>query len=79
MVDFHPTHRAMLERWAASGCAVSRYMLDHKVWFPEALEALHRERCREPVPVADDDDQQQTKHGEIDDDGTCAPAGSAAR
>jgi len=54
--DFHPIHRDMLERWAASGCAVSRYMLDHGVWFPEALEALHRERCAEPVPVPDDEE-----------------------
>jgi hypothetical protein len=36
-------------------------MLDHNVWFPEALEALHRERCREPVPVPDD---ETTIHGE---------------
>ena len=51
---FDPSHRAALERWAASGCPVSRYMLDHNVWFPEALEALHRERCADPVPVPED-------------------------
>jgi hypothetical protein len=54
--DFDPTHRDMLERWAACGCVVSRYMLDHKLWFPEALgrrwrrctasAALSRRRCR---------------------------------
>jgi hypothetical protein len=54
---FDPNHRARLERYAASGCAVSRYMLDHNVWFPEALEAMHRERCREPVPVPDLDEE----------------------
>jgi hypothetical protein len=52
---FDPDHRARLERYAASGCAVSRYMLDHNVWFPEAIEGLHRERCAKPVPVPDDD------------------------
>jgi len=53
--DFGSAHRDMLERWAAGGCAVSRYMLDHKVYFPEAIEALHRERCREPAPVPDEE------------------------
>jgi len=47
---FTADHRAMLEIWAARGDQISRYMLDHNLWFPEALEALHRERCREPVP-----------------------------
>lgn len=56
-MTFDPTHRARLERYAARGCAVSRYMLDHDVWFPEALEALHRERCREPAPVPDLDEE----------------------
>jgi hypothetical protein len=50
MPMFSPDHRAALERYAASGCPVSRYMLDHSVWFPEALEAMHAQRCREPVP-----------------------------
>ena len=54
---FCPDHRALLERYAASGCAVSRYMLDHNLFFPEALEAMHRERCAEPVPVPDRDEE----------------------
>jgi hypothetical protein len=53
--EFSDMHRAMLERSAASGCRVSRYMLDHNVWYPEAIVALHRERCAEPVPVPDED------------------------
>lgn len=56
---FSPYHRAMLERYAASGCAVSRYMLDHGVWFAEALEAMHRERCAEPAPVPDADEEMR--------------------
>jgi hypothetical protein len=53
--DFSDEHRATLERYAASGCRVSRYMLDHNVWYPEAIAALHRERCAEPVPVPEED------------------------
>lgn len=56
-LPFDPDHRNMLERWAACGCTVSRYMLDHGVWFPEALEALHAQRCAEPVPVPDLDEE----------------------
>jgi hypothetical protein len=59
MPMFHPDHRAMLERHAARGCPVSRYMLDHNVWYPEAIEGLHRERCREPVPVPDPDEEMR--------------------
>jgi hypothetical protein len=33
-----PRRRAELERWAASGCRVSRAMLDHDLTFAEALE-----------------------------------------
>lgn len=51
---FDPTHRDELERWAALGCPVSQYMLKHNVWFPEALEQLHRERCQQPVPVPEE-------------------------
>lgn len=53
--EFSDTHRAMLEEWAAGGCLVSRYMLDHDVWFPEAIEGLHRERCADPAPVPDEE------------------------
>ena len=53
--EFSDTHRAMLEEWAVSGCFVFCYMLDHGVWYPEAIAALHRERCAEPVPVPDED------------------------
>jgi len=56
MAVFDPTHRGELERWAALGCPVSRYMLEHNVWFPEALEALHRIRCKEPAPVPEEVD-----------------------
>jgi hypothetical protein len=40
----------------------------------DELHAAAADYIEEP-----DDDQQQTKHGEIDDDGTCASAQSDAR
>ncbi len=49
--NFHPMHRAMLERYAAGGCLVSAHMLKTGLGFPEAVEELHRLRCAEPVPV----------------------------
>jgi hypothetical protein len=61
--DFDPGQRARLEQWAASGCDLSRYMLKHNVGFAEAVVALHRQRCREPVPVPDDDDLFPGKKG----------------
>lgn len=55
-IPFAPDHRGALERYAAAGCRVSRYMLDHDTWFPEAIEALHRERCGVPAPIPNDND-----------------------
>lgn len=52
---FSPGHRAELESFAARGCEISRYMLANGVRFPEAVEALHRLRCAEPVPVPEED------------------------
>jgi hypothetical protein len=60
--DFDPTQRARLELWASRGDDLSRYMLKHNVGFAEAVVALHRTLCREPVPVPDDDD---LPHGEV--------------
>ena len=44
-----PRRRAELERWAASGCRVSRAMLDHDLTYPEAIELLVGERPRPSV------------------------------
>lgn len=54
-LPFDPAHRALLERWAARGCPVSRYMLDHGLPFPEALEAMRSEGFSEPVPDFDEE------------------------
>jgi hypothetical protein len=47
-----PRRRAELERWAASGCRVSRAMLDHDLTYPEAVELLAR-RLPRPAVVYD--------------------------
>lgn len=51
---FSERHRAALERYAARGCRVSAYMLEHGVGFPEAVEELHR-RLPGPAPVPEPD------------------------
>jgi hypothetical protein len=48
-----PRHyREHLERYAARGCRISAYMLEHGVGFPEAVEALAR-RLPRPAVVYD--------------------------
>ena len=44
-----PRRRAELERWAASGCRVSRAMLDHDLTFAEAIDLLAGARPRPAV------------------------------